>query len=172
MGRAWLIVVLVVLVFAVVLVFVLRRPGAVPAGPSTSSGFKIGVDLPDPRLTPGDVLSTNAKEICTPGYARSVRNVPQSVKNQAYRLYGITSRKPGEYEVDHLISLQLGGSNSIKNLWPQSYQTKPVNANVKDRLENKLHDLMCKGQISVSEAQKAIATDWIAAYRKYLGPLP
>jgi hypothetical protein len=171
MGRAWLVALLVVLAFVVILFLTLRRPPS-PPGPSTSSGFKIGVDLPDPRLTPGDVLTTSKSEICRPGYARSVRNVPQSVKNQVYRLYGITSRKPGEYEVDHLISLQLGGSNSVKNLWPQSYHTRPANAHVKDQLENKLHDLMCSGQISVQEAQQSIAKDWIAAYRKYIGPLP
>jgi len=160
----------VVLVFAVVLFLLVRRPNV--SGPAPSGGFKIGVDLPDPRLTPGDVLTTDKNVICRPGYTQTVRNVPQSVKNQVYREYGITSRQPGEYEVDHLVSLELGGSNSIKNLWPQSYKTQPLNAHVKDKLENKLHDLMCSGAISVQDAQKAIAQDWIGAYRKYVGPLP
>jgi hypothetical protein len=84
---------------------------------------------------------------CTPGYTKTVRDVPQSLKNQVYRQYGITSRQPREYEIDHLISLELGGSNSIRNLWPQSYITEPLNAHVKDRLENKLHELVCSGQL-------------------------
>jgi hypothetical protein len=87
--------------------------------------------MPDPQLTPGDVLSTEVAAICTPGYPKSVRNVPVSVKNQVYRAYGILSHKPKEYEIDHLISLELGGSNSIKNLWPQSFVTQPLNAKVK-----------------------------------------
>lgn len=171
MGRVWLIALLVVLGFSMLLFLSLQHPGASTQS-SGSSRPKVGLDLPDPRLTPGDVLTRSKNEICRPGYARSVRDVPQAVKNQVYRLYGISSHAPGEYEVDHLISLQLGGSNSVKNLWPQSYKTQPYNAHVKDRLENKLHDLMCSGQISVQEAQQAIAQNWIEAYRKYVGPLP
>lgn len=81
--------------------------------------------LPDPQLTPGDVLTTDAKIICVSGYTKTVRDVPQSLKNQVYRQYGVMSREPREYEVDHLISLELGGSNSIRNLWPQSRDPTP-----------------------------------------------
>jgi hypothetical protein len=87
------------------------------------------------------------------------------VKAEVYR--GITHHAAGEYEVDHLISLELGGSNDIKNLWPESYRTEPWNAHVKDKLEDRLHDLVCAGRISLAEAQRAIATDWIAAYRRF-----
>jgi hypothetical protein len=70
------------------------------------------------------------------------------------------------------VPLELGGSNSIRNLWPQSYWTKPLNAHVKDRLENKLHKLVCTGKLGLPEAQKAIAQDWVEAYKTYVGPLP
>ena len=70
--------------------------------------------------------------------------------------------------MDHLISLELGGSNSLKNLWPESYQGA-WNAHVKDRLENRLHALVCAGQLDLKTAQHAIATNWIAAYQQYLG---
>lgn len=128
--------------------------------------------LPNPQMTPGDVLTTDRNVICVPGYTQTVRDVPQSVKNQVYRQYGVVSREPREYEVDHLISLELGGSNSIRNLWPESYVTQPLNAHVKDKLENKLHDLICSGQIPVEQAQKEIAANWTQAYVKYVGPLP
>lgn len=127
---------------------------------------------PDPTRTPGDVLTTDPQVICVPGYTKTVRAVPQSVKNQAYRAYGITSHAPHEYEVDHLISLELGGSNSIRNLWPQSYVTQPLNAHVKDRLENTLHRLVCSGKLPLEQAQKEIAADWMQAYVQYVGPLP
>src|SRR5262249_55036104 len=123
--------------------------------------------VPDPTKTPGDVLEVTKSDICVPGYSKKVRNVPESVKKQAYAENGITSHQPKEYEVDHLISLELGGSNSLKNLWPQSYVTSPYNAHVKDKLENKLHQMVCKGEIDLKAAQHAIATDWIGAYRKY-----
>lgn len=123
---------------------------------------------PDALKTPGDVLTTDAKVICVSGYTKTVRNVPQAVKEEAYRNYGITTRGAGEYEIDHLISLELGGSNSIRNLWPESFVTQPLNAHIKDKLENKLHELICAGQLPVQQAQQEIAQDWIAAYKKYV----
>jgi hypothetical protein len=125
--------------------------------------------LPDPKLTPGAVLPVTKEDLCVPGYTKKVRNVPQSLKDKVYAEYGITHHGKGDYEIDHLISLELGGSNSIKNLFPESYRTTPWNAHVKDKLENKLHALVCSGQIDLATAQHDIATDWVAAYKKYMG---
>ena len=124
--------------------------------------------FPNPTLTPGDVLDVTKADICVAGYSKKVRNVPEAVKTKAYLAYGMTTHQPGAYEVDHLISLELGGSNSLKNLWPESYQGA-WNAHVKDRLENRLHTLVCAGQLDLKTAQHAIATNWIAAYQQYLG---
>ena len=140
---------------------------------SGALGINLAAPLvPDPLKTPGDALLSDPKVICVSGYTRTVRNVPQSLKEQVYRSYGVTSRESGEYEIDHLISLELGGSNSVRNLWPQSYKTSPLNAHTKDALENKLHSLACSGQITFVQAQQAIAKDWQAAYVQYVGPLP
>lgn len=128
--------------------------------------------LPDPAKTPGDVLTTDVDVVCAKGYTKTVRDVPEFLKNQVFAAYGITSREPGEYEVDHVTSLELGGSNSLKNLFPQSYKTQPWNAHVKDHLENKLHELVCSGKLDIRQAQREIATNWIAAYQKYIGPVP
>ncbi|HEY5060751.1 MAG TPA: hypothetical protein VII52_04395 [Gemmatimonadaceae bacterium] len=130
---------------------------------------------PGARLTPGATFPVTAADVCTPGYSRSVRNVPAEVKQQAYAEYGIASHPAGAFEVDHLISLELGGSNSIKNLWPESYHTEPWNARVKDALENRLHQEVCAGKTSLAQAQHEIATDWIAAYKSHFhrdAPLP
>ncbi len=123
--------------------------------------------LPNPSLTPGAVLQVTLRDICTPGYTAKVRNVPAPLKRNVYAAYGIREHAPGEYEVDHLIPLQLGGSNSMRNLWPQSYLVQPWNAHVKDRLESKLHRLVCSGALDLATAQREIASDWIAAYKKY-----
>jgi len=101
-----------------------------------------------------------------------VRNVPAEMKREVYEEYGITSHGSGDYEVDHLIPLELGGSNSIKNLWPESHRTSPWNAQVKDRLEGKLHELVCDGMIDLKTAQQAIASNWIEAYKLYVSPNP
>ena len=127
--------------------------------------------LPDATLTPGAVMTTSESVVCSRSTS-TVRNVPQSEKLAVYKEYGIAEHPTGAYEIDHLISLELGGSNDIANLWPQSYQTQPWNAHVKDRLENKLHAMVCAGSITLPMAQEAIRTDWIKAYEKYVGPTP
>ena len=128
--------------------------------------------LPDPKLTPGETFDVTPADICVPGYAKKVRAVPAWLKRQAYAEYGITQYKTGDYEVDHLIPLSLGGSNSIRNLWPQSTKTSPWNSYVKDALERKLHKLVCSGELDLKTAQSGIASNWIEAYQKYVGKSP
>lgn len=143
-----------------------QSAGASSVPSPEAQGLPLG---PDPKLTPGAVLPVTRDDICVPGYTQKVRNVPDAVKRQVYAAYGITSHKAGDFEVDHLISLELGGSNSPKNLWPESYKTQPWNAHVKDALENRLHADICTNQIDIATAQHEIATDWIGAYRRIFG---
>jgi hypothetical protein len=153
-------------------------PAVPPTLPPTVSPVPVKIDptidpshlahLPNLALTPGDVLPVAVGDICVVGYSSKVRAVTEAVKNQVYLEYGIPSHKPYEYEVDHLISLELGGSNAVKNLWPEPY-AGDWNAHVKDKIENKLHALVCDGQLDLQTAQQEITTDWIAAYIKYIG---
>lgn len=122
--------------------------------------------LPDSACTPGAIFPDATKEkICVPGYASSVRNVTTTTKNKVYASYGIKKRLPGQYEVDHLVSLQLGGSNDIANLWPEIDKPTP-GFHEKDRVENYLHDQVCNGKMTLREAQIQIATNWKAVYEK------
>ena len=131
-----------------------------------TSGCQAHNGLPDSACTPGAILATGTKNaICKSGYAKSVRNVPDSEKNQVYAEYGITSHAPGQYEVDHLVSLELGGSNEIANLWPELANPKP-GFHEKDKVENYLHDQVCSGAISLQQAQTEIATNWLAVYNQ------
>ena len=128
---------------------------------------------PDPTLTPGKWQEPPVplSVLCTPGYSATVRNVPESLKDKVFERYGMDPKHivRGAYEIDHEISLELGGTNDIENLWPESYVTEPWNAHKKDRLENRLHWLVCHGKLELSDAQKAISGDWIAAYQLYVG---
>jgi hypothetical protein len=101
--------------------------------------------------------------------AEVVRGVPAAIKRQVYAVYGRSRKKGFCCEVDHLISLELGGSNRLTNLWPEPYDIV-WNAHVKDRLENRLHKMVCAGQLDLTTAQQAIARDWIAAYKRYESP--
>ena len=67
--------------------------------------------LPDPQLTPGATLDVTTKDICVTGYTKKIRYVPIAVKRQVYLKYSAVYR-PGAYEVDHLIPLELGGFSS------------------------------------------------------------
>ena len=75
------------------------------------------------------------------------------------------------YEVDHIISLELGGSNDISNLYPESYSIQ-YGARVKDKLENHLHDEVCAGELPITVAQQEIATDWLKYYLAWQGDTP
>jgi hypothetical protein len=112
-------------------------------------------------------LSVTRAQICAPGYASSVRDVSESEKAAVYDRYGV-DWVPYQHEVDHLISLELGGSNAIRNLWPEPYAGR-WGARTKDVLENRLHELVCDGHLSLGSAQRQEARDWVAAYRKYVG---
>jgi hypothetical protein len=98
--------------------------------------------------------------------------VPAWLKRQAYAEYGITQCKTGDYEVDHLIPLSLGGSNSIRNLWPESTKTSPWNSCVKDALERKLHTLVCAGQLDLKTAQRGDSLRLDRSVQKYVRTRP
>ena len=99
-----------------------------PWSPMLSIGALAGGDAgrcwrpAGPRAHAKRGRTIDAATVCTPGYAKSVRHVSGKVKAQVYAEYGIVSHRPGEYEVDHLISLELGGSDDIKNLWPDRFR--------------------------------------------------
>ena len=138
----------------------------IPPAPTKTRGCTARGPLPDPECTPGAVFPAATKdEICIKGYSASVRNVSVETKKQVYASYGIFSHVTGEYEVDHLISLELGGSNDVANLWPEAANPTP-GFHQKDELENTLHDKVCSGAMTLGEAQKIIATDWLPAWKK------
>jgi hypothetical protein len=129
-------------------------------------------DLPDRGMTPGGVASTDLRKVCKRAYVKSFKPVPPDVVAQVYKEYGIQHPDPTDYEIDQLVSLDLGGSNDIFNLWPQSTRTRPWNAQLKNRLEKRLRQLVCTGKLSLVEAQSALATDWTAAYERWIGDPP
>jgi len=120
---------------------------------------------PDRNLTPGaidpSVTQANIHEtICHPKYTLKVRHVSYSTKKKVINSYlkahpEWVKCKPigmASCEIDHHISLEIGGSNDPKNLWPQ-----PIDdARKKDVLENRLHRKVCNGEMTLQEAQKEI----------------
>jgi hypothetical protein len=126
--------------------------------------------LPDAGCTPGAIYrKVTRSRVCVSGYARRVRNVPRSRKDAIYAAYGISRHFDGSNgEVDHLVSLELGGSNSSANLFPEAASPSP-GSHEKDRLENELHSEVCSGQITLRKAQHLIARNWVVAYHARFG---
>ena len=124
-----------------------------------------GEALPDPACTPGSIdpavtQADIAATICRSGYTATVRPPASDTgrwKIRTYVFYGLDTGTRGEY--DHLVPLELGGSNATSNLWLEPGSIP----NPKDKVENRLHDQVCAGEISLAAAQRAIATDWTTA---------
>jgi hypothetical protein len=143
-----------------------------PPAPPTSAAPQpaVNVALPNAHLTPGQTfVGVTASQACTSGWAGAHRNVMQEQYSQVYAEYGIHYPQPyGTYELDHLIPLELGGDNANANLWPEPASPTP-GFHQKDDLENALHDMVCSGSLSLNDAQHEIATNWYAAYLRYVG---
>lgn len=123
------------------------------------------VTQPDPTCTPGDTMPNfTMKEACSPNYTKTVRNVPEKLKNEVLKEYGYAT-KHEPLEIDHFISLVIGGSNDIKNLWPEPLNPRP-GFREKDVFENYLHRQICKGAMTIEEAQREITTDWYRYYKE------
>jgi hypothetical protein len=106
-------------------------------------------------------------EVCRSAAASAAPVVPVSLERKVFEEYGVTPPRPDAYEVDYLITPELGGATDIRNLWPEPYRDTVWNAHVKDQLEDRLHEMVCHGEVDLATAQHDISTDWIAAYRKY-----
>lgn len=122
--------------------------------------------LPDPTYTPGSTRQVSLADICSADRDEVVRNVPASVQQRVFQEYGIKGLPATDFEVDYLITPGLGGSDDVHNLWPQPH-SNTWNSYVKDQLEDHLHRMVCDGRLSLGEAQRDIATNWISAYKKY-----
>lgn len=138
----------------------------VPGDRSQSMMASLGHwDEPNLRLTPGATVPVTVSEVC--GEAAASPVIPISLKRKVFELYGVTPPRPDAYEVDYLITPELGGATDIRNLWPEPYRDTVWNAHVKDQLEDRLHQMVCHGDVDLATAQRDLSTDWIAAYRKY-----
>jgi hypothetical protein len=103
-----------------------------------------------------------------PGYSSKVRDVSIATKEKVFAEYGIAYSEHADYEVDHLVSLELGGSNDISNLWPEAHDIANGSF-IKDGLENHLHAEVCNGDISLTQAQREISGDWMKYYAMWKG---
>jgi len=152
-----------------------------PALRTKTSGCVSQNGLPDPACTPGAIdervtIASAAATICISGYTATVRPrvaVTDRIKREQMAAYGLQGQQLSGYELDHLISLELGGApEDVANLWPQPW-AGDTNAHQKDAVETHLKREVCRGAVSLADAQRMIATDWLTVFRdQHLTPTP
>jgi hypothetical protein len=145
---------------------------------------------PDPETTPGvtnpEVTQANIQQtICVTGWAATIRpphSYTDTLKKQQLQAVRFTDKNPAHYEEDDFISLELGGNpRDEKNLWPEMWGTPGtpltsrgpfppslVGAKAKDKTETALNTAVCKGTLTLQEAQQIIQTDWFKYYRDHV----
>jgi hypothetical protein len=132
---------------AAVVVFLGRghthRTSAIVADPVRTPG------VVNPNVTQADIRST----ICKTGWTATIRppvSYTDALKVKQMKQYGETG-SPSDYQEDHLISLEMGGSpTDPRNLWPEPYPR----ASQMDQIENQLNSEICDGQLTLAQAQE------------------
>jgi hypothetical protein len=145
---------------------------AVLTGPGKNLRAPTGsVARPNPRLTPGAVASTDLTVLC-----RQSRHAPRisqanpllsvSEQDAIYKSYRVAPNRIKRYSLDFLVPLQLGGAVTPANVWPISL-TRGMGFVEKQRLNVRMHILVCHGEMPLAEAQKRMAEDWVALWVRY-----
>jgi|GEM_PF-3596631 len=119
-----------------------------------------------------DITQANIQEtVCRKHFTKTIRPGVAYTNNVKFRLMrdaGIPEEDAGLFELDHIVPLSIGGHpRNLVNLMLQPYQGV-LGAKQKDRLELKLQNMVCDGDIDLATAQKEIGGDWVAAYRKFI----
>ena len=162
-GLAYAAAMLLVVALGTMVVLQLGGSGASARGAVSAT---VG-PVPDHRLTPGRARLLSTSQVCKVSYSDDTREVPAEVRQQVFHEYGMVGAQEKDYELDYLISPQLGGTDDIRNLWPEPESSSAWNLRAKDALENRLHQLVCEGKINLATAQRDLANDWISAYKTY-----
>ena len=114
----------------------------------------------NPAVTQTNIAAT----ICVRGWAAHQR--PPLSYTERLKRKAAHGRKLSLFEYDHVIPIELGGDPmSSANLWLEPKRE----AAKKDKLENRLHALVCSDALELTAAQHEIATDWIISYRMRVG---
>lgn len=114
--------------------------------------------MPNETMTPGDLCTDSPNHRYPENIVYCERNVDSQLKNQIIKMYDeqfgyqIRQMNRGDFKIDHFIPLSIGGSNSIKNLWPQHKSVYTVT----DELEHLLFQKISEGRIKQEEAIRVI----------------
>jgi hypothetical protein len=115
--------------------------------------------LPNPKLTPGRIAQTD----------KDRSGVTVEMEQKVFARYRLPWASRAAFKIDHLIPLELGGADTIDNLWPQRLRARPYGPDRKELLTEVLLQRIARRQITLEEAQEQIRRDWIDAFIDHLG---
>ncbi len=115
--------------------------------------------VPNPKLTPGRVARTEKER----------SGVTLKLEKKVFARYHLPWTQRAEFKIDHLIPLELGGADTLDNLWPQSLRAKPYGADRKELLTEVLLEQIRTGRRTLAQTQEEIRKDWIDAFIDYVG---
>lgn len=115
--------------------------------------------LPNPKLTPGRIAQSE----------KDRRVVTIEMEQKVFARYRLPWSSRAAFKIDHLIPLELGGADTIDNLWPQRLRARPYGPDRKELLTEVLLQRIARKQITLTAAQEQISRDWIDAFIDHLG---
>jgi len=138
-------------------------PSQHPQSCSTRPGYN-GYPIPDPQCTPGAFNPTVPPAVFgdrrfSTKCLRDCASAPAQ-KHTLYKAYHV-SQNPS-CELDHLVPLEMGGADSLDNIWPQCGQASGGRnyKDLKDQVENYLAIEVLLGNMTIDDVRKGIAADW------------
>jgi hypothetical protein len=115
--------------------------------------------LPNPKLTPGRIAQSE----------KDLRGVSVEMEQKVFARYKLPWTRRAAYKIDHLVPLELGGADTIDNLWPQRLRARPYGPDRKELLAEVLLRRIARKEITIEQAQEQIRNDWIDAFIDHLG---
>lgn len=123
---------------------------------------EVGADetlLPNPNLTPGRIAQSD----------KDRGGVTVEMEQKVFARYRLPWASRAAFKIDHLIPLELGGADTIDNLWPQRLRARPYGPDRKELLTEVFLQRIAKRQMTLEEAQEQIRRDWIDAFIDHVG---
>jgi hypothetical protein len=115
--------------------------------------------VPHPKLTPGRVAERD----------KDRRGVTLVMEQKVFARYRLPWKRRSEFKIDHLIPTELGGADTIDNLWPQRVNARPYGADRKELLTEIFLEKIRAGKMTLAQAQEEIRRDWIDAFIDHVG---
>jgi hypothetical protein len=130
--------------------------------------IKGDVSRPNPKLTPGSVVDTDANTVCAlPEHGGVNDAISISMQTAVWQEYGYTTpSKQDKYQLTYLVPVDLGGGTDIANIWPIAI--KGAGFYQKTETDHILRELVCRRTVPLADAQQVMKTDWYAAWLKYV----